>query len=124
MSYSFDTIYASMASMVTASSGSTNVVLSDRVSWYQVNAAVDTTINISTASLSSMPTNPVIMFYLKLDIPTPVTSVSWPSSVSWLNGFTPVMNAGGRSYILLFSSFDSGTTWVGSKVGSFATPSP
>ena len=123
MRYSFDTIYSECAAMVTASGSSTSISLVDDVSWYQLRAAVNTTVNFSLTNLSRANLErPVIMFYLKLDMPSTVTTVSWPSSVKWLNDMTPIMNAGGKSYLLLFCSFDMGANWVASKVGSFTTP--
>jgi len=63
-------------------------------------------------------------FTLILTQASTAKSVTWPSSVKWVGGYTPYLSGDSTDYVLVFLTTDAGTTWRGWLSGSaFATPS-
>jgi hypothetical protein len=84
------------------------------------NFSIETTdVNSKTLSFSNVPTtqNSAISLsvYLKF---TNNAAITFPASVTWQNGIVPTFNAG-KKYILMFTSFDNGVSWLGSYVGEW-----
>lgn len=49
---------------------------------------------------------------------TNAAAISYPASVKWQNGTIPSFTAG-KEYLLMFVSYDNGTTWLGYSVGAW-----
>jgi len=67
---------------------------------------------ISTIAFSNVPASPAAVRIVLLITNGGAFAITWPASVSWLNGAAPTMRAAGVSRILL-ETRDGGTTWYG-----------
>lgn len=104
---SANTIYQDM---VTLSSGSINLVENKSIYSYLVNA--DTTFNFITTGLPNIGTGRVITFELYLQFGATANTITWPTSVKWLEDTVPTFEAN-TFYLLAFRTFNNGTNWIG-----------
>lgn len=69
-----------------------------------------------TVAISNVPANPPsgdsIWTRLFLRLKNAGTQITWPGSVTWLSGVTPVFDTAGLDLVSLGTT-DNGTTWVG-----------
>jgi len=59
----------------------------------------------------------VIRFQLVINMPPTAVTPVFPPSVTWY--VTPSFATGNRKYVIWFTSYDGGITWVGNLLGSF-----
>ena len=124
MRFVVDSIFAQMASPVIATAN-TVLSLSEGVTWYQVNipgSVASLSFDVSASGLTSSVENPVYTFYLKLEMPTTPATISWNNRIKFLDDMLPIVNAGDKTYLFMFTSFDLGNTWIAAQTGSFNTP--
>lgn len=95
----------------------TDIVLQDEVVIYTKSVSTSTTFTFNAAGLTK--TDRAITFELYLTVTADNLTMTFPSSVSWLNGMAPVITTA-QKYLFAFRSFDNGTTWIGNLQGSFA----
>lgn len=73
----------------------------------------------TTISFANVPANPPsgksILTRVWLRLKNAGTSITWPGSVTWLSGVTPVFNTAGVDVVGLGTT-DNGTTWFGEHV--------
>lgn len=73
------------------------------------------TLEFSTSALAG---GQVITFEMWIECSVGAPAVTYPATLSWLNGVEPTLAEGGR-YIIAFRSYDNGATWIGSYQGSY-----
>lgn len=95
----------------------TDIVLQDEVVIYTKSVSTSTIFTFNAAGLTK--TDRAITFELYLTVTADNLTMTFPSSVSWLNGMTPVITTA-QKYLFAFRSFDNGKTWIGNLQGSFA----
>ena len=95
----------------------TDIVLQDEVVIYTKSVSTSTIFTFNAAGLTK--TDRAITFELYLTVTADNLTMTFPSSVSWLNGMAPVITTA-QKYLFAFRSFDNGTTWIGNLQGSFA----
>lgn len=95
----------------------TEIALLDEVVIYMKSVSASTTFTFNVANLTK--TDRSITFELYLTITAANLTMTFPSSVSWLNGIAPSTTTA-QKYLFAFRSFDNGATWIGNLQGSFA----
>lgn len=90
-----------------------NIQLEDNVFIYLNTINGTTTFTFDKAQLTNVDN--CMIFQLILDMKT-VSTVNFPSNVSWLYNVPPVMNMQ-KKYLLAFMTTDGGLTWVGNLQG-------
>lgn len=75
--------------------------------------------NAKAIVLSNVPSeiNLIIQVSVKLKY-TNAAAITHPEGVVWKDAATPVFTAGKR-YIILYTSYDNGTTWLSSVAGAW-----
>lgn len=94
----------------------TDIVLQDEVVIYTKSVSASTTFTFNVGNLTK--TDRAITFELYLTVTADNLTMTFPSSVSWLNGMAPVITTA-QKYLFAFRSFDNGATWIGNLQGSF-----
>lgn len=80
--------------------------------------------NITTISISNVSavSNTATVFYLIFTMNGTARTVTWPASVSWAQGTSPVLSsANGNREVFSFLSTNNGSTWLGFAGGQFGT---
>jgi hypothetical protein len=80
--------------------------------------------NITTISINNVSavSNTATVFYLIFTMDGTARTVTWPASVSWAQGTSPVLSsANGNKDVFSFLSTDNGTTWLGFISGQFGS---
>lgn len=80
--------------------------------------------NITTISISNVSavSNTATVFYLIFTMDGTARTVTWPASVSWAQGTSPVLSsANGNREVFSFLSTNNGSTWLGFAGGQFGT---
>lgn len=98
----------------------TNTYTIDLAGQANKNFAIETEdANAKTIVFSNVPTETglVIQVSVKLKY-TNAAAITYPVGVVWKDAAIPVFTAG-KTYILMFVSYDGGTTWLGSYVGAW-----
>lgn len=92
------------------------VALADDTVIYTHTPTANTTYTFSTTNLTDKSN--VITFELVITMDTTVRTLTF-NNVTWLNGETPGLSVASQTYLLVFRSFNGGTTWVGNLQGWF-----
>lgn len=90
------------------------VALADDTVIYTHTPSANTTYTFSTSNLTE--TGKVITFELLITMGATVRTLTF-NNVTWLNGETPNLSIASQTYLLVFRSFDGGTSWVGNMQG-------
>ena len=103
---------------VSESNGAFTIPLDLNHSIYKIVPTADYTFNISIANIA-VPPDTAITFYLYVDMSNSSNAyeATWDSSIQWGNT-SPVMSALAK-YLLAFTTFDGGTTWVANQMYSW-----
>jgi hypothetical protein len=76
--------------------------------------------NAKTIQFSNVPTNDNIILPITVLVTyTSAAPITHPIGIVWQNGITPVFTAG-KKYVLMYSSWNNGTTWRGSISGAWS----
>jgi hypothetical protein len=84
------------------------------------NFTIETTdATAKTLAFSNVPVtaNLVLSVSIKLKY-TNATAITFPASVVWQNATIPTFTTG-KQYLILFESYDNGTTWLGCSTGAW-----
>lgn len=84
------------------------------------NFFIETTDAVSKSiTFSNVPatTNRIVNVSVLLKY-TNVATLTYPTGTTWKDGLTPNLTAG-KKYVLMFTTFDGGTSWLGSWVGAW-----
>lgn len=84
------------------------------------NFAIETTDdNAKTIAFSNVPTisGLIIQVTVKLKY-TNAAAITHPTGTVWKDAATPAFSAG-KQYLILYTSYDNGTTWLTSAVGAW-----
>lgn len=86
----------------------------------QLNFAIETGDTVAkTIVFSNVPSTAGLLLSMSVKVKyTNAAAISYPASVTWLNSLIPTYTAG-KSTVLMFLSYDNGTTWLGSWVGAW-----
>lgn len=76
------------------------------------NISVNMHLTFGMGSLKKVYTDRVITFELYIPVTSTVPTITWPSTVTWLNNEVPTFEAN-TNYLLAFRSFDQGVNWIG-----------
>jgi len=77
--------------------------------------------NAKTIQFSNVPTDANILLPVTvLLVYVSAAAITHPSGIIWQNGIVPSFTAGNK-YVLMYSSWNNGTTWRGSVSGAWAT---
>lgn len=86
----------------------------------QKNFAIETLDTTAKAlAFANVPStaNTVLNVSVKLKY-TNAAAIAFPASVIWQNGTIPTFTTG-KQYLLLFTSYDNGVTWLASSIGAW-----
>lgn len=101
-----------------------SIALEDGVVFYTDSPSAATTYTIDSTELTQTG---FTYRYINVLINMPSTPVgidfTTNNNVIWVENETPDMSVGGRTYLLAFQTFDSGTTWIGSLCTWWEIPS-
>lgn len=96
------------------------IALEDDTPIYYAEPEEDTTYSISISNLTQ--TGKVITFELVIKQPSTAVTITLPSA-SWIgtedSETAPSIDTASTTYMLVFRSFDNGSTWVGNLQGAF-----
>lgn len=105
-----------LATPTTSSYGTEYIIDFENVHNFKLTTATETTIAFSFANV---PTETLAIISSSILIDYAVASTfTYPASVVWQNGLAPTFTVGNK-YILIFASYDNGTTWFGSVAGEW-----
>ena len=97
-----------------------SISLQDDISIYVADSNIDsaTTFTFSTSNLHYLTNSIFYTFELKFTLST-VSTLTFPSNIVWQDGQIPDFDTVG-TYLIVFRTWDSGTTWVGNLQGYWA----
>lgn len=85
---------------------------------YKKEITASTTFVFDTSNLT-IANNEVMTFELVMVMGSTAFNITYPSTVTWLEGSVPVTTLPNKTYLLAFRSYDGGTSWIGSYQGKF-----
>lgn len=101
-----------------------SIALENSTVFYTDSPSANTTYTIDSTALTQTGFT-CRYFNVLINMPSTAVALDFTTNntVVWAEGETPDMSTGGRTYLLAFQTFDSGTTWVGSLCTWWETPS-
>ena len=93
------------------------ITLNDSITIYPVAPSSSTTLTFDVSGLT-LSSGDVVTFEMLVDLTAGVQSVTFPASVEWVNDDAPDLSTAAQ-YLLVFRSFDLGTSWIGNLQGSW-----
>lgn len=99
----------------TLSSGA--ITLDKTKSVYLRTPSANTTFTFTLAS-GTITASQTFTFELYVDMSATAYSLAFPDTVIWQDGLAPDLSATGK-YLLVFRTFDSGSTWLGNLQGKW-----
>lgn len=118
-----DTIWSEMQTPISVTAETTTIALQDGISLYKLNVgSTDTEVDFSTTALSQALAGGglnVIRFEVIVSMGATVQTIEFPENVTWIDSIPPTMNAASKNYLILFTSYDGGQSWLGAPEGSW-----
>ena len=101
-----------------------SIALENSTVFYTDSPSANTTYTIDSTALTQSGLT-CRYFNVLINMPSTAVGIDFTTNntVVWAEGETPDMSTGGRTYLLAFQTFDSGTTWIGSLCTWWETPS-
>ena len=93
------------------------VNLSRQYSYYTYTPSASTTFTFNSSNLN-LVANEIYTFELQLNMTSSVYTLTFPSSLTWLDNTAPDMSNTGN-YLFVFRTIDAGATWIGNLQGSW-----
>lgn len=101
---------------VSISEGALALAPNKNSSIYKVVPSADFSFSIDVSSLN-IPANTAVTFYLLVDMTDGTHEITWADNIQWGNT-SPTMTAMVK-YLVSFTTFDGGTSWVGNQMYSW-----
>ena len=95
-----------------------SIILDRNKAMYKKSVGGDVTLAFDASNLT-VAANEVMTFELLIEMGATAYTVTFPNTVTWLEGSAPTMTTVSKSYLMAFRSYDGGTSWIGSYQGSF-----
>lgn len=118
-----DTIWSEMQTPIDVTQETTTITLQDGISLYKLNVgSTDTEVDFATSTIApSMISGSynVIRFEVIVSMGSTVQTIEFPENVTWIDSIPPTMNAANKNYLILFTSYDGGQSWLGAPEGSW-----
>jgi hypothetical protein len=101
-------IYRPTVNVVTSSGNATTIDLNDG-NVFKHTFTEDTTFTFSNPGASTVNTGFTLLLINDGTGRTP----TWPASVDWPSGVEPILTTASETNLLIFNTYDGGTTWYG-----------